>query len=205
MITVIELGRQLREKKGILLKKPVASIQIINFDKNFLDNLKVVENYIIEELNANEIEYVSEEEKFIKLSAKANFETLYRKSKDIKEMMKDEEREDDPELKKDEEAAKKEANAIAAVIRVLNEMEVRELITNRTVTKNGSTITADQVIIEKKFLPEFEKDKSYACLSNQECGVRINLSVDENIMNAYYCREVKYRNKFLFNINLIFM
>jgi len=97
MISVIELGRQLREKKGILLKKPVASIQVINFDKKFLDNLKVVENYIIEELNANEIEYICEEEKFIKLSAKANFETLYRKSKDIKETMRDEEREDDPE------------------------------------------------------------------------------------------------------------
>jgi len=71
-------------------------------------------------------------------------------------------------------------------------MEVRELIINKTVTKNGTTITADKVIIEKKFLPEFEKDKIYACLSNQECGVRINLTVDENIMNAYYCREVNF-------------
>lgn len=190
MISVIELGRQLREKKGILLKKPVASIQVINFDKNFLDNLKVVENYIIDELNANEIVYVQEEEKYIKLSAKANFEVLYKKSKDIKETMKDENKEDDPELKKEEEQAKKEANAIAAIMKTLNEMEVRELILKKSIDKNGTHITADQVIIEKKFLPEFEKDKVFICLSNQECGIRINTTVDENILNNYFCREV---------------
>ena len=104
--------------------------------------------------------------------------------------MRDENKEDDPELKKEEEQAKKEANAIAAIIKTLNELEVRELIINKTFTKGETVITADQVIIEKKFLPEFEKDKVFICLSNQECGIRINTTVDENILNVYYCREV---------------
>lgn len=190
MISVIELGRQLREKKGILLKKPVASIQVINFDQNFLDNIKIVENYVIEELNSNEIVYINDEHKYIKLSAKANFEVLYKKSKDLKQMMKDEERENDPELIKEEETLKKEANGVAAIIKKLSENEVRNLITNKSIVKDGVSITADQVIIEKKFLPEYEKDKEYICISNPDCGIRINTTTNDNIMNAYYCREV---------------
>lgn len=190
MISVIELGRQLREKKGILLKKPVASIQIINFDKTFLDNIKVVESYVIDELNTNEIIYLENEEKYIKLSAKANFEVLYKKSKDLRQMMKDAEKEDDLELIKEEETLKKEANAIAAIAKKLNENEVRQLIKNKQTTKDGIIITSDQVIIEKKFLPEFEKDKEWICISNPDCGIRINTVTNDNLMNAYYCREV---------------
>lgn len=192
MISVIELGRQLREQKKILLKKPVASIQIINFDKNFLENLKVVENYVIDELNTNEIIYIDEEQKYIKLSAKPNFEVLYKKSKDLKETMKDEDKEDDPVLKKEEEAAKKEANDIAKVIRELKENEVSGLITDKTITKNGSVITSDQISVEKKFLPEYEKNKEFCCISNPECGIRINTVSNDNLIKAYYSREVNY-------------
>ena len=87
MISVIELGRKLRENKKILLKKPVAKLTIINYDKSFLENLKVVENYIIDELNANEIEYIDEESKYLKIGIKPNFEVLYKKTKEIKDTM----------------------------------------------------------------------------------------------------------------------
>lgn len=191
MINVIQLGRQLREKRGLLLKRPVASIQIINFDKHFLDSLKPVENYIIDELNANEIIYVEEEEKYIKLNVKANFEVLYKKAKEIREMMKDEEREDDPELQKEEETAKKESNVLAGVIRSLTESEIRELIIKRSIVKSNLTITSEHVVIERKFLPQFEKEKEYVCLTNPGCGIRISVMVNENIMQAYYCRDVR--------------
>ena len=52
---------------------PIKKIQVINFDKNFLENIKSVENYIIDELNTNEIEYLSDEEQYIKLKCKPNF------------------------------------------------------------------------------------------------------------------------------------
>jgi isoleucyl-tRNA synthetase len=193
MITVIELGRQLREKKGLSLKRPVASIQVINFNKTFLDNLKIVEDYIKDELNANELILTEEENKFIKISSKANFEVLYKRSKDLNQMMKDEEKEDDPELKKDAEVAKNEANVIAAVIKTLGESELRELISNKQLKKDGHTITVDQVIIEKKFLKEYEAEKEYCCSSNQECGIRINTASNETIMNAYLAREIVNR------------
>ena len=36
MISVIELGRKLREKNKISLKKPIAKLTVINYDKKFL-------------------------------------------------------------------------------------------------------------------------------------------------------------------------
>jgi isoleucyl-tRNA synthetase len=190
MIDVIELGRQLREKKGISLKRPVASIEVINFEKNYLDNLKVVENYIIDELNANEIIYTDEELKYIKVSVKPNFEVLYKKCKEISQMMKDEGKEKDPELKLEEETAKNEANKIADVIKTLNEDEIRQLIHTKSITKNDNIITKDQIIVEKKFHKEFEADKEWCCSSNSECGIRINTVCNDNLINAYLSREV---------------
>jgi isoleucyl-tRNA synthetase len=191
-ISVIELGRTLRDKKSLLTKKPVAAIQIITFDTQFLERLKVVENYIVEELNANEIIYTSEESKFIKINVKPDFVTLYKRSKEIKQMMEDEDRKDDPELIKEEANEKAEANKIAAVIKKLTEEELRELIAKRFVVKDGMTINFDQVIIDKKFLPEFEKDKEWVCMTNAECGIRINTVSNETIENNYFCREVIY-------------
>jgi len=190
MISVIELGRQLREKNKILLKKPIAYLEVINFNTNFIDNLKIVEQYVIEELNANEILYNVEEEKFLKVSAKPNFEVLYKACKDISQMMKDEEKEDDPELKKEEAQLKQEANAIAALIRKLNDEKLRELITNQSITVDNVKINLDMVIIEKKFIDSFTKDKQHICLTNQECGLRMNVVTNDNLINAYFAREV---------------
>jgi len=190
MISVIELGRQLREKNKILLKKPIAYLEVINFNTNFIDNLKIVEQYVIEELNANEILYNVEEEKFLKVSAKPNFEVLYKACKDISQMMKDEEKEDDPELKKEEAQLKQEANAIAALIRKLNDEKLRELITNQSITVDNVKINLDMVIIEKKFIDSFSKDKQHICLTNQECGLRMNVVTNDNLINAYFAREV---------------
>ena len=108
MISVIELGRKLREKEKISLKKPVAKLIVINHDEEFLNNLKIVEKYIIEELNANEIEYINDEETYISLGVKPDFEIVFKKSKDIKDDMVTLDKMDDPELIQEEKQAKEE-------------------------------------------------------------------------------------------------
>jgi len=86
-ISVIDLGRKLRENNKINLKMPVDSIQIVNNSKTFIQNLKLVEGYIVEELNVNHVEYIEDEDSYINLTAKANFEKLFEKSKELKEIM----------------------------------------------------------------------------------------------------------------------
>ena len=71
------------EKNKIATKKPVAYLEVINFDKEYCDNLKTVENYVIDELNANEIRFIQDEEAYLKVTTKPNFDILYRACKEI--------------------------------------------------------------------------------------------------------------------------
>ena len=190
MISVIELGRKLREKNKISLKKPVAKLVIINYDQEFLNDVKIVEKYIVEELNVNEIEYLNDEATYITLGIKPNYETLYKKCKEIKDDMITSDKKDDPELIKEEKEAKDEANKIAAVIKTLNYDEIRKLIEEGKLEKNNTLIDKEQVSIEKKFLPKYEKDKVMSCLSNSDCGIRIDTTSDEKIIKSFLCREI---------------
>ena len=193
MINVIELGRKLREKNKISLKKPVAKLVIINYDEDFLNNVKNLEKYIVEELNVNEIEYLKDEATYITLNKKPNYEILYKKLKDIKDDMFTLNKKDDPELLKEEKEAKEQANKIAAAINKLSYEEIRKLIEQGSFEKEGIKIEKEQVNIEKKFLPKYEKDKVMVCLSNSDCGIRIDTTSDEKIMKSYLCREIVNR------------
>lgn len=190
MISVIELGRKLRENKKIQLKKPVSKLVVIHYDKVFLDNLAIVENYIQEELNANEIEYVNDEKKYIKLNIKPNFEVVYKRCKEIKDTMFTENKMDDPTLKKEDAAAKKEANDISALLKQLSDDEIRAILDKKSIKKNDNEITLNQVLVEKKFLSEYDNDKVFVSLANADCGIRINTETNEDILNSYYCREI---------------
>ena len=192
MISVIELGRKLREKNKISLKKPVAKLVIINYD-DFLNNVKTLEKYIVEELNVNEIEYVKDEATYITLDKKPNYEILYKKLKDIKDDMFTMNKKDDPELLKEEKEAKDQANSIAAAIKKLTYDEIRKLIEQGSFNKDGITIEREQVNIEKNFLDKYKKDKVMACLSNSDCGIRIDTTSDEKIIKSYLCREIVNR------------
>ena len=179
--------------KKISLKKPIAKLIIINYDEEFLNNLKIVEKYIIEELNINEIEYLNDEATYITLGIKPNYQVLYKKCKDIKDDMITLDKQDDPELIKEEAQAKDEANKIADEIKKLDYEEIRKLIEEGKFEKNGVTIAKDQVIIEKKFLPQYTKDKVLACLSNSDCGIRIDTTSNDEIQKSYLSREIVNR------------
>ena len=193
MICVIELGRKLREKEKISLKKPVAKLIVINYDKTFLDNLKVVEKYIIEELNINEIEYNNDEATYISLGVKPNFEIVFKRTKEIKDDMTTLDKMDDPELIEEEKQAKNEGNKLIAAIKSLKYEEIRKLIEEGKLEKNGTTILKEHVTIEKKFLPKYEKDKVLVCLANSECGIRIDKTLNDDIQKSYLSREIVNR------------
>ena len=193
MISVIELGRKLREKEKISLKKPVAKLFVINYDQEFLNNLKIVEKYIIEELNVNDIEYIQEEETYIKLGVKPEFEVVFRRSKEIKDDMFTLDKQDDPELIQEEKQAKDEGQKVIAKIKSLNNEEIKQLIKEGKLDKDGSTLTIDQVTIERKFLPQYEKDKVLASLANSECGIRMDKTTNDDIQRSYLSREIVNR------------
>ena len=193
MISVIELGRKLREKEKISLKKPVAKLIVINYDQEFLNNLKIVEKYIIEELNANEIEYINDEETYISLGVKPEYDIVFKKSKDIKDDMITLDKMDDPELIQEEKQAKEEGQKIIAKIKSLTNEEIKQLIKDGKIEKDGAVITKEQVSVERKFLKKYEKDKVLASMANSDCGIRIDKTLNEDIQRSYLSREVVNR------------
>lgn len=193
MITVIEQGRYLREIKKIVIKKPVAKIQIINSSQKFLDNIKLMENYIIEELNTNELEYLLNERDYVEITIQPNREFLFQKSKGIRDTMKEENKEQDKELLAEEAIAKGEAAEIVSLISKLNQNQQYELITYgkcQTENEKYPVIVSEQVLIKKEFLKKYNSDKNFLNHANSDNSIRISTLVNDQIMNTYYCRDL---------------
>ncbi|KAF0268652.1 hypothetical protein FOG48_02264 [Hanseniaspora uvarum] len=88
MQTVIELGRNIREKKSISLKTPLKSLVILHDDPAYLKDVDSLKTYIQEELNVRDIIITSDEEKYkVEYKAFADWPTLGKKlKKDMKKV-----------------------------------------------------------------------------------------------------------------------
>ncbi len=69
---VILIVRNMREKKNIKVKVPLKKLTVIHRNAALLDRLKTLESYVKEELNIKNVEYLTNEDDFVELSAKAN-------------------------------------------------------------------------------------------------------------------------------------
>lgn len=76
MDALVTLGRNHREKIKVKAKIPLLTMKIIHREKRVLENLKKFETYFKDELNIRKIEYLSNEDDFVTITAKANFQTL---------------------------------------------------------------------------------------------------------------------------------
>lgn len=83
----VEMGRSLRAKVGINLRKPLGAAFLITKNDTERALLQKMESIIKEELNVKSVVYEGEEEKLVHLSCKANFRVLGKKvGKDMKEV-----------------------------------------------------------------------------------------------------------------------
>ncbi len=79
MQELILLGRQKRNQVQIKVKTPLKRLTIIHKDQKLLTEISKLSEYVQSELNIKSIEFSTEEEKFIKLYAKANLPVLGKK------------------------------------------------------------------------------------------------------------------------------
>lgn len=90
MQSVIELGRNIREKKTISLKTPLKSLVILHSDKDYLKDIEELKDYIIEELNVHEVIITSDEAKYeVQYKAVADWPVLGKKLKKDAKKVKD--------------------------------------------------------------------------------------------------------------------
>ncbi|PLB35079.1 isoleucine--tRNA ligase ILS1 [Aspergillus candidus] len=90
MQKVIEMGRISRERRTVGLKTPLKTLVVIHQDPQFLEDVKSLEGYILEELNVLELILSSDEEKYnVHYSVNADWPTLGKKlKKDVQKVKK---------------------------------------------------------------------------------------------------------------------
>jgi isoleucyl-tRNA synthetase len=82
MQSVIELGRICRDRANKGLKIPLKTLVVIHPEQQYLDDIKSLENYVLEELNVRDLVLSSEEEKYnVQYSVSADFSVLGKKLK----------------------------------------------------------------------------------------------------------------------------
>ncbi|QLQ79222.1 hypothetical protein HG537_0B05690 [Torulaspora globosa] len=90
MQSVIDLGRNIREKKTISLKTPLKSLIILHSDKDYLKDIEDLKDYILEELNVHDIVITSDEAKYgVEYRAVADWPVLGKKLKKDAKKVKD--------------------------------------------------------------------------------------------------------------------
>lgn len=90
MQSVIELGRNIREKKTISLKTPLKTLIILHNDEEYLKDIEELKDYIIEELNVRDIIITSDEAKYgVEYRAVADWPVLGKKLKRDAKLVKD--------------------------------------------------------------------------------------------------------------------
>ncbi|XP_015766182.1 PREDICTED: isoleucine--tRNA ligase, cytoplasmic-like [Acropora digitifera] len=82
MLSVIELGRVVRERKTLPIKYPIPEIVVIHQQQQSLDDVLSLETYIKQELNVRKITVSSDKDKFgVRLKAEPDNQTLGRRLK----------------------------------------------------------------------------------------------------------------------------
>ncbi|KAJ3071916.1 isoleucine--tRNA ligase [Podochytrium sp. JEL0797] len=77
MQSVIELGRYIREKRGLALKAPLRELIVINKDPLFQQDIRSLENYIKEELNLKTVTCTADEAAYgVRYELKPDFKVL---------------------------------------------------------------------------------------------------------------------------------
>lgn len=160
MSNLVMLGRNLREKIKVKAKIPLKTMKIIHRDQKALDGLKKLEPYFQDELNIRAFEYITAEEQYVLVKAKANFPVL---GKRVGAKMK----------------------SIAAQIDKLSLKEIESLEAGNSLTFDGESITISDMEIRRSS----QGDRPHL-LAHQSVSIEVDPSVSDEQLLEGLSREV---------------
>lgn len=168
MQKVIELGRNIRDKKTISLKTPLKSLVILHSDPDYLQDIKSLEKYILEELNVRELVITSDEAKYgVVYSAVADWPTLGKK------------------LKKDVKIVKN------ALPNLTSEQVQAYLESGEIIIENISLVEGDLNVI--RGLPEDRGDDGQEVRSDNDVLIILDVNIYDELKTEGIAREVVNR------------
>lgn len=160
MDALVMLGRNLREKIKIKAKIPLKTLKIIHRDPKALADLKRLESYFQDELNIRAFEYLTKEEDFVQVKAKANFPVLGKRV--------------GPKMK-----------LVAAGIDRLSLSDLETLEAGKTLTVEGETISISDVEIRRA-----SKGDNPNLVAHQLVSIEVDPSLSEEQILEGLSREV---------------
>eukprot|EP01132_Coremiostelium_polycephalum_P007743 gene7743-9523_t len=162
MQDVIELGRASRDRKNKPIKYPLKDVLVITEDKQYLQDLKDLEAYILEELNVQELRLTSEEGTLVTVRAEPDRKSLGVRLKD--------------EFKK-----------IAPLISKLTHEQLREFQKTQQIELGGHILTSEDL----KIIRSYSGDTTHSEPSgNMEIITVLNLTVDQQLFEKGLAREL---------------
>ncbi|KAK2786621.1 isoleucine--tRNA ligase [Onygenales sp. PD_12] len=168
MQKVIELGRVARERRGIGLKSPLKTLVVIHQDQQYLEDVRSLEGYILEELNVRDLVLSSDEDKYnVQYSVTADWPTLGKK------------------LKKDAQKVKK-------ALPSLSSSDVKKFVADKKMTVDGIELVEGDLVI-KRGLKEDTASKDMETNTDDDVLIILDAAIYPELAQEGLAREIVNR------------
>ncbi|KAJ9348373.1 isoleucyl-tRNA synthetase,cytoplasmic [Paecilomyces variotii] len=168
MQKVIELGRISRERRTLGLKTPLKTLVVIHQDQQYLDDVKSLESYILEELNVRDLVLSSDEAKYnVQYSVTADWPTLGKK------------------LKKDAQKVKKALPSVTSD-------DVKKFVADKKILVDGIELVEGDLVV-KRGLKEDDGSKNMETNSDNDVLTILDANLYPELAHEGLAREVVAR------------
>lgn len=165
MQKVIDMGRNIREKKMISLKTPLKQMVILSSDPSFLKDIESLKLYVISELNVRDVVITSDEKKYgVEYSVVADWPVLGKK-------------------------LKKDAKRVKAALPNVTSAEAKEFSESGKLTVDGIDLVAEDLQV-KRGLPEKEIASGHEARAESEVLVILDVNSYSELQSEGLAREL---------------
>lgn len=165
MQKVIDLGRNIREKKTISLKTPLKELVILHSDPGYLKDVESLKGYITDELNVREVVITSDEAKYgVEYTVVADWPVLGKK-------------------------LKKDAKRVKAALPNVSSEEVQKFADSGKITVDGIDLVREDLQVQRG-LPEDKASKGQESRSQQDVLIILDVNMYPELQSEGLAREL---------------
>lgn len=165
MQKVIDLGRNIREKKLISLKTPLKEMVILNADPEYLKDIKSLEGYITSELNVRNIVITSDEAAYgVEYTAVADWPVLGKK-------------------------LKKDAKRVKAALPNVSSEDVKKFAETGKITVDGIDLISEDLQVQRG-LPEKEVSSGHEARAEKDVLIILDVNSYPELQSEGLAREL---------------
>jgi isoleucyl-tRNA synthetase len=175
MQQVINLGRQKRVAEKVKVKTPLKTLKVLHQEAALLKEIAKLEEYIKIELNAKNVEYMTNEEDFVVLSAKANLPVLGKK-------------------------LGKEMGKFKGMIESLSSNEVAKIEAGEKITLSGVEFDSEEILVFRNAKPGTQAVTNRFITIDLDCTLDQEL-IDEGLAREMVNRIQKSRKDSGFEVS----